>query len=490
VEAASESAGVRALIRGRAAVVAFVALALASGGYVVRGFVSAREVAAASAGRPARLTTPVVSARRVPRLLASTVAEIRLGVDLDSLLDDPGLGAARASSCLAVEDGSRAVYRHAADQRLVPASTMKVVTGTAALRRMGDGFRFITEVRADAPAVGGVIEGPLYLVGAGDPLLETAAYAATFRNQPQVYTSMDDLADRIAATGVREIRGGVRGDESRFDQSRYLDSWKAAYRTDNEIGPVSALVVNDNFSQFRPTKAIAAADPAANAAAVLTELLRGRGLVVGDPGAGTAPTEGAPLAFVSSPPLPEIVGEMLRESDNMTAEVLTKELGRRFGSDGTWAEGVKVIASTVREAGLPVAGYAAVDGSGLDVSDRLSCSLLMDALDLAGPKSALASGLAVAGQTGTLATRFKGNPAAGRRRAKTGSLNNVTGLVGFVDAADDRTLEFALLANDLRDKSESGRVLQERVGAALVRYPDAPPPAQLAPLAAALRGVR
>ncbi|MDQ3106721.1 MAG: D-alanyl-D-alanine carboxypeptidase, partial [Actinomycetota bacterium] len=80
------------------------------------------------------------------------------------------------------------------------------------------------------------------------------------------------------------------------------------------------------------------------------------------------------------------------------------------------------------------------------------------------------------------ATRFKGNAAEGRLRAKTGSLNFVSGLVGFVDAADDRTLEFALLANDLPDRNDSGRALQERVGAILAGYPKAPPASALQPL--------
>jgi D-alanyl-D-alanine carboxypeptidase/D-alanyl-D-alanine-endopeptidase (penicillin-binding protein 4) len=254
------------------------------------------------------------------------------------------------------------------------------------------------------------------------------------------------------------------------------------YITENEIGPVGALVVNDNFAQFRPKKTIATPDPSRHGAVVLTDLLRGRGVIVPDASSGAAPAEAGAVASVDSPPLPEIVGEMLRESDNMTAEVLTKELGRRFGSAGTWAEGTRVIRETVAEAGLPAEGYAAVDGSGLDVSDRLSCALLMHALDLAGPTGPVADGLAVAGRTGTLALRFKGNPAEGRLRAKTGTLNNVVGLVGFVAAADDRTLEFALLANDLPDKTESGRVLQERVGGILAQYPQAPPADALAPI--------
>ncbi|MEA3076606.1 MAG: D-Ala-D-Ala carboxypeptidase 3 family, partial [Actinomycetota bacterium] len=88
--------------------------------------------------------------------------------------------------------------------------------------------------------------------------------------------------------------------------------------------------------------------------------------------------------------------------------------------------------------------------------------------------------------TGTLATRFKGNPAEGRLRAKTGTLNYVAGLVGFLDpppATPGPTLEFALLANDLPDRSDSGRLLQDLVAAALAEYPDAPAESALSPLA-------
>ena len=435
-----------------------------------------------------QLSTPVLSARRVPGLLSRTVGLVRLRAELDAVFDDASLGRARETSCLSVEEGDTSIYERNADQRLIPASTLKVLTGMAALRRLGSDFRFVTHVRSAGPVRGGVVEGPLWLVGAGDPLLSTHAYAASFRNQPQVFTSLDALADAIVAAGVREVRGGVHGDESRYDTVRYLPGWKPVYLSENETGPLSALVVNDNFVQYRPLRTVAAPAPALHGAGTLTELLRGRGLVVADPGQSTAPAEAKPLASISSPTLPEVVGQMLRESDNMTAEMLIKELGRRFGGAGSWGAGLEVVRATVAEAGLPAEGYAAVDGSGLDISNRLSCSLLMDALDLAGPEGPVAAGLALAGQTGTLADRFKGNPAEGRLRAKTGSLNFVVGLVGFVEAQQARTLEFALLANGLPNKTVAGRALQERVGAILSQYPHAPPPEDIRPEAPAQVG--
>ena len=464
---------------GRILPAALAATALVSGG------LTALSASTATAGgdpdHVAALATPVLSPRRMPEVLAATVGQARLTASLDAALDDPAIRGADA--CLTVERGEALVYARNPDIALLPASTMKVLTGMAALRRLGEDFTYTTPVlTATEPTGAGVIDGAVWLVGAGDPLLATDAYAASFRNQPQVYTRLDSLADAIVAKGVKEIKGGVIGDESRYDTARYVASWKPAYITDSDVGPSSALTVNDGFTQFRPLPRQHAAQPARHGAAVLTDLLRARGVVVGEPGEGAKPGDATLLADVESPKLPEVVGQLLRESDNLTAELLVKELGARFGGDGSWAAGLAVIRDTIDDAGLPVDPLVATDGSGLDLSNRLSCTLLMDALDLAGPGGAVAAGFPVAGRTGTLVDRFIGSPAEGKLRAKTGSLNFVVGLAGFVDSAGAGTLEFALLANDLPDRTASGRALQDRVGAILSTYPDTPPVSQLDPI--------
>ena len=423
----------------------------------------------------------MLSVRRAPELVTRVVGDVRLQSRLRSALDDEKLAGAREQSCLVVEDGDRVLFEERASERLVPASTMKVLTGMAALRKLGSDFRYETSVRAEKAPFNGVLDGNLFLVGAGDPLLETDDYAATFRNQPQVYTRLEDLADRTIAAGVREIRGSVVGDESRYDTVRSVPSWKPGYLTANEIGPVSALVVNDNFTLYKPAPRQPTPSPALHSATVLTKLLRDRGVITGDPMEGAAVLHSIEVASVSSPPLTDVVGEMLRESDNMTAEMLVKELGVRARKRGTWDDGVKAVRDILVESKFPADGYEAVDGSGLDVSDRITCALLMDALDVVGPQGPVAAGFAVAGRTGTLAERFVNNPAAGRLRAKTGSLDHVVGLTGFVDTTGERTLEFALLANALPDRLASGRALQERVGAILATYPQAPRPLQVAP---------
>ena len=434
----------------------------------------------ATSGRRADLRAPVLSARRVPAFLAQTVADTRLRAQLDAALAEPSLGAARDHSCLVVRHGERLLLQRRPGERLIPASNLKVLTALAVLDRLGAGERMMTEVRAVAPPRDGVVEGPLWLVGGGDPLLGTAEYAASFENQPQVRTSLEALADAVVAAGIKVVNGGVMGDETRYDTQRYVPTWKPGYITDFESGPASALVVNDGFVEYKP-RHVAAPEPDVHAAGVLAGLLQARGVTVnGPPGEGRAP-EGAKVAEVSSPPISEVVGQMLRESDNLTAELLVKELGYRFAGDGATTSGLKVMRETLTAAGLEVTDLVTLDGSGLDRADRATCDLLMDALDHSGPAGPVAAGFPVAARDGTLAKRFQGNPAAGRLRAKTGSLAGVVGLTGYVDvAAGGPPLAFTLLANEL-PRDALGRDLQEKVGAILSRYPEAPEPDALAP---------
>lgn len=426
---------------------------------------------------PRRVRAPLLSLRRIPTVVHDAVAASRLAAGLDGALRT----VAGDQTCLVVRHAGRTLYERRPAEPLIPASTLKVLTAVAALDELGPRSRFTTEVKAAAAPANGVVDGDVWLIGDGDPLLATADYAATFKNQPQIYTDMAKLADSIVAAGVRQISGAVVGDESRYDTQRYLPTWKAAYRLDGDIGPASALVVNDGFVEFTGRK-VAASSPPQHAAGVLTGLLQARGVIVGGaPGAGAAPRRAVQLAAIDSPPVSEIVGEMLSESDNLTAELLTKEMGAEAGA-GTTAAGVRALLDALNDEGLPVDKVTMVDGSGLDRANRATCGALMAAVDHSGPTGPVVEGFAVANRTGTLARRFVNHPAAGRLRAKTGSLDGVTGLTGFVDpaVAGAAPLGFAFLANGGFGE-EAGRALQERVGRVLAAFPDAPPPTDLDP---------
>ncbi len=429
--------------------------------------------------------TPVLSVRRIPEWLASPGADARLRTAVDAVV-----AASPEATCLTVSAGGRTIYEHNPVQPLPPASTEKLVTAVVALDQLGPGSRFHTQLVAPAGMVNGEVQGNAFLVGGGDPLLSTIDYSDHFENQPQVATSLESFADKLARSGLKRITGRLLGDESRYDQVRAVATWPPRFVTQNESGPLSALTVNDNFATFPANQPVGvtiagtqAADPPSFAAQKLGELLQARGVrVEGGYGAGTAPKGAKRIGLINSPPLRGVVQELLSESDNQTGELLVKELGRVKGGAGSTAAGLQVITRTLTRLHLVAPGLAVNDGSGLDEGDRTTCRLLTALLDRAGRRSPIGDALPVAGKTGTLVNRFLASPGKGRLRAKTGTLNNATALSGFVDTVPGATLTFSYIATG-QPVNEALLQIQEVLGAALVGYPEGPPLAMLGPQA-------
>jgi D-alanyl-D-alanine carboxypeptidase/D-alanyl-D-alanine-endopeptidase (penicillin-binding protein 4) len=368
------------------------------------------------------------------------------------------------------------------DTPRIPASTQKLFTATAALDQLGPDFRYETKAVAPSAPRNGAIPR-LWLVGSGDPGITTAEAAARLAAAPLTkgdkLTSLETLADAIVAAGVHAIPGGIDGDDSRYDTTRYLSVWPSSYRTDREIGPLGALTVNAGF-EGPDGSGNAAADPAVNAATQLARLLEARGVTVGPSGAGTAPKGGATIATLQSPPLTDVVAGFLASSDNLTGELLTRELAAHAGKAGTTANGLAVIRDSLTRLGLPTAGLHMVDGSGLSRDNRAPCSLELATLALMSkPRFAwIRKGMSVAGEHGTLANSLKGTPLQGKLVAKTGSLNGVSGLTGFVDVK--LPLEFSLLLNGGFSES-TGVGKREQMAQVIAQYPNAPEAEALVP---------
>jgi serine-type D-Ala-D-Ala carboxypeptidase/endopeptidase (penicillin-binding protein 4) len=254
---------------------------------------------------------------------------------------------------------------------------------------------------------------------------------------------------------VTKIEGSVVGDGSRYDTQRFNAAWPARLHSQNVVGQLGALMVDDGFSGFPaqyegPNPRTVAPDAAAHAAQVFTDLLRQRGVtVVGAPRSGRAP-QGASVATVAtlrSAPLEEIVEEMLTDSDNDTAELLLKELGRKTSGQGTSRAGAAAALKILGDAGIDTGNMKVIDGSGLSTDDRVSCRLLMGLLTRPGTGASLIEHAAVAGKTGTLRDPFLGSPATGRVRAKTGTLNTVTALAGRAEPTQGGSLTFTFITN-------------------------------------------
>ena len=451
---------------------------------------TAGAVTPAPRGDPAAIeapapVTPVLSLRRAPEVIAEPTARRRTGAEVARwLAAQPG------PRCLAVAAGGELLVEENSTAPLVPASTMKLVTATAALLALGADATYETVVAAERPLDGGTIDGDVWLVGGGDPLLGTAAYFRRDRRQPRRFTDLGSLAAAVRDAGVRRIAGSVVGDDSRYDRARAVANWPSRFVAQHAGGPLSALVVNHGFRGYAPdwddrTALVPAADPPAHAAEELTRLLVERGIdVAGSPRAGVVPSSARPIATLRSAPVHVVVGEVVRFSDNTAAELLVKELGRRVHGRGTTTAGLDAIDRTLRDAGIDSGGVRVADGSGIAPDNRVTCALLVELLRRPGTGPTLVAGLAVAGRSGTLRDRFVGSPLAGRLRAKTGSLATSSALAGVLRTRAGATLTFAYLVNGAGAGSIAVDLASVRdgLGPILDRYPSSGSLAVLGPV--------
>jgi D-alanyl-D-alanine carboxypeptidase/D-alanyl-D-alanine-endopeptidase (penicillin-binding protein 4) len=154
-----------------------------------------------------------------------------------------------------------------------------------------------------------------------------------------------------------------------------------------------------------------------------------------------------------------------RESDNFFAEMLIKGLGARFGAEGTTAAGAAVVRAEAAHFGQHP---HVVDGSGLSPADHTSPRDVVRLLTIVrgmpvGPD--LVDSLAVAGRTGTLATRMRGSAAQDNCHAKTGTLTDASALAGYCTTNGGDQVAFAFLMNHVN--VTTARIAQDRMAEAI-----------------------
>jgi serine-type D-Ala-D-Ala carboxypeptidase/endopeptidase (penicillin-binding protein 4) len=371
-----------------------------------------------------------------------------LSAKLGRALAAPGISPSRTGALAVDLKTGEVVFSANAGRSLAPASAEKLAVSFAALRLLGPGYRFHTEVVGDGVLAGRVWRGNLFLVGHGDPTLEES--------------DLRLLARELAGWGIRRVTGRVIGDERHFDSRRDAPGWKPGY-LGLESAPLSALTVDD-------ADARGANGSAAAAARVFTTMLERRGIAVGGrPSTGRAPAESLPLAQDLSEPLSAIVRTMNRASDNFVSEMLLKELGASVALNGSTTAGARVVADELRAAGVPVAGVRIADGSGLSLLDRLTAqalvAILRAGLDDPEISDAFVTSLAVAGIAGTLERRLERRPARGRVIAKTGTTRISSALAGFVR----QRYVFAIIQNGSPVDYWAARQAQDRFVTILAR---------------------
>lgn len=434
-----------------------------------------------------------------PLSTASPVQQLQ--ADLAAIFDTPQFERSFWSVLVRRAESDDELYSLNAEKLMMPGSAMKIVTLAAAAELLGWDHQFETKVISAAPVDEGVLRGDLVVVGGGDPSISERSDAPG---------TLSALARQLRNAGVMRIEGGVIGHDDLFDDDAFGDGWTLDNLPYGYAAPVSALEYNEGSVDLVIRAGAAAGDPVAiqirpegsglhidNRLVTVAESGPGRLTLRRLPGSsqvvveGQIPAKAAPFArtasvdnpttffaaafraaliaegiqvygdaididdFLSkpdlsaarvlishkSPPLRQLAVSMMRVSQNQYAEMLLKYLGGRDKAQ-----------SVLKNWRIGDDSYAIADGSGLSRYNYVTSDALVRVLQRmhADPKHAhtFEDTLPVTGRDGTLSKRLAGTPAEGKVRAKTGTVDNVRAIAGYVDTAGGGTLVFSIIANN------------------------------------------
>jgi len=184
-----------------------------------------------------------------------------------------------------------------------------------------------------------------------------------------------------------------------------------------------------------------------------------------------APLEGRrALATHVSVQLDQDITLINKISQNLHAELLLRLLGKTFGTDGSFAQGSRVVRQFMVEAAVNDADFFLYDGSGMSPNDRIAPRAFAQLLSYASRQSwgaAWRDTLPIAGVDGTLSNRFKSSPLKGRLWAKTGTFGEIDTLSGYLTAASGKMLAFSILVNGHRPGSDAENHAIDRIAEAI-----------------------
>jgi D-alanyl-D-alanine carboxypeptidase/D-alanyl-D-alanine-endopeptidase (penicillin-binding protein 4) len=295
----------------------------------------------------------------------------------------------------------------------------------------------------------------------GSPAIVETAPAKTF---PVVHIAATTVAPdpNAANAGGRGGRGGGGG--------RGRGGAGTRLTVHNDTGTATVTLRGQIALGDSATLTIAQHDPDAAYVAALTEALRDRGIVVehskGEGYVGRTDT----LFAVQSVPLREILPMIMKPSQNQIAEIFLRTIGLEGTGIGTADSGRRVIERQFADWNIASDGFVVRDGSGLSRSDLISPETIIRILDHMRRSQNFQlfyDALPIAGVDGTISTRMRNTVAQGNLHAKTGTLQMVRSLSGYVTTADKRLLLFSVLCNNWTTPQADVDRVADAIGATL-----------------------
>jgi D-alanyl-D-alanine carboxypeptidase/D-alanyl-D-alanine-endopeptidase (penicillin-binding protein 4) len=178
----------------------------------------------------------------------------------------------------------------------------------------------------------------------------------------------------------------------------------------------------------------------------------------------TVPSQRTLLFRLASLSLEELIFDMNTYSDNQRAETIFLNLGYERHGTANYATGRRAVQEILGETGLDVSGIHAADGSGLSRENRINARTIINIFHLMGRSpfgDAFNRSLAIAGNSGTLRHRFVQSPLKNNLRGKTGTLDGVATLSGYLTTVNGNLLSFSFLGNQVRDAAKAKKTMEE-----------------------------
>ena len=400
---------------------------------------------------------------------ASTAESAPLSLRIDRAIHRSGLAAITGVYVYDASTGA-AVYTHQPNMPIVPASNEKLITAAAALKRLGPDRTFRTRLALRGTQSGSTFRGNIYLVGGGDPSLATRTFG---RRNLGMSTNVDGLWKALNARNIRRITGKLVVVDSYIDRSRFVSSWPVRFRYDQSPA-LGALTIN-HATLGSTLAGQKVHNPALHAGSVLRAQLRKHGIrISGRTAQGKLAPDASTIATLTSPSLRHIVRFMNLTSDNFTAEILLRDLGRIARGRGTTKAGTEEASLQLALLGVDASSFDIVDGSGLSYTNTTSARALGTLLRIAQADpvigSAMYRSLPSSGVSGTLSARMIHQPYKSRVRAKTGTLGISSALTGTATRVNGRRYGFSIVTTSWAGiPTTSSRALQDRIASILVR---------------------
>nr|WP_120521696.1 D-alanyl-D-alanine carboxypeptidase/D-alanyl-D-alanine-endopeptidase [Arthrobacter celericrescens] len=366
------------------------------------------------------------------------------------------------------------LYERDGGRNRVPASNMKLLTAVAALRSIGPETRFSTQVLAGAKP------GTVVLRGGGDVLLSAG------RSAPEEVMGRAGLQTLAVETVEALSEQGVTGpvsvqlDDSLFTGKPLNPAWSLEDVDAGETAPLFPLAMNGGRDAPSTKGGPRPEDAAIDAARTFTTKLKSAGAAAGISVRtavvrATAPADAEVLAAVDSATVRQQVDLMLETSDNYLAEVLGRMASHASGGPASNDGATAAVRTQLGQLGIDTASMRLSDVSGLSLANQVTARQFAEVVRAitSGPDTRLRAALAgfpVAGLTGTLDDRYidaSTASGAGLVRAKTGTLNSVLALSGYVVDADGRLLVFSFIGNGLTPGAAGNKVALDRAASAL-----------------------